>query len=131
MYIYIIFQSKKLKRSHNSQNTRNQDFSYFFFWIEGSGSGSIPLTNGSGSGSRRPKNKRIRNVTQSYKNIYRCGEQQRYIISSVGDPLHSVRIRIRTLTDGSRSVPLANGSGWPKNMRILLDRIPNNNYNIH
>jgi hypothetical protein len=50
--------------SQESQNSRNQDFSYYFCMIEGSGSeagsGSIPLTSGSGSGSGRPKNMWIR-----------------------------------------------------------------------
>jgi hypothetical protein len=50
----------KIKRQKESQNSRNQGFSYYFrMMIEGSGSrggsgsGSIPLTSGSGSG--RPK----------------------------------------------------------------------------
>jgi hypothetical protein len=56
MYIYIIFQRKNLKES---QNSRNQGFSYYFcMMIEGFGAGSIPLTSGSGSG--RPKNMWIR-----------------------------------------------------------------------
>ncbi len=54
------FKDKKLKES---QNSRNQGFSYYFCMIiEGSGSragsGSIPLT--PGSGSLRPKNMWIR-----------------------------------------------------------------------
>jgi hypothetical protein len=53
------FKDKKSKK--NSQNSKNQGFSYnFCLMIEGSGSGSIPLTNGSGFGSRRPKNMWIR-----------------------------------------------------------------------
>jgi hypothetical protein len=57
----------KDKSQKESQNSRNQGFSYYFcMMIEGSGSGSragsgsgsIPLT--SGSGSRRPKNTWIR-----------------------------------------------------------------------
>jgi hypothetical protein len=53
----------KIKSQKESQNRRNQGFSYnFCMMIEGSGagseSGSIPLT--SGSGSRRPKNMWIR-----------------------------------------------------------------------
>ncbi len=49
----------KIKSQKESQNSRNQGFSYFFcMMIEGSGSGSIPLTSGSGSG--RPKNMWIR-----------------------------------------------------------------------
>jgi hypothetical protein len=52
----------KIKSQKESQNSRNQGFSYYFcMMIGGSGSGagskSIPLTNGSGSGSRRPKNR--------------------------------------------------------------------------
>ncbi len=69
----------KIKSQKESQNSRNQGFSYYFcMMIEGSGSGSkagsgsIPLTSGSGSG--RPKNIwiriririRIRNTVQSY-----------------------------------------------------------------
>jgi hypothetical protein len=53
--------SFKIKSKKESQNSRNQGFSYYFCMIiEGSGSGaaSIPLTNGSGSG--RPKNMWIR-----------------------------------------------------------------------
>ncbi len=47
----------KIKSQKESQNSRNQGFSYYFcMMIEGSG--SIPLTNG--SGSRRPKNLWIR-----------------------------------------------------------------------
>ncbi len=49
----------KIKIQKESQNRRNQGFSYYFsMMIEGSGSGSIPLT--SGSGSWRPKNTWIR-----------------------------------------------------------------------
>ncbi len=40
-----------IKSQKESQNSRNQGFSYYFcMMIEGSGSGSIPLTNGSGPG---------------------------------------------------------------------------------
>jgi hypothetical protein len=50
-----------IKIQKESQNIRNQGFSYYFYMmIEGSGSGagsgSIPLTSGSGSESWRPKN---------------------------------------------------------------------------
>jgi hypothetical protein len=49
----------KIKGQKESQNIRNQGFSYYFcMMIEGSGSSSIPLT--SGSGSWRPKSMRIR-----------------------------------------------------------------------
>jgi hypothetical protein len=51
----------KDKKSKNTQNSRNQSFSYYFCMMtEGSGSesGSTLLTNGSGSG--RPKNMWIR-----------------------------------------------------------------------
>ncbi len=49
----------KIKSQKESQNRRNQGFSYYFcMMIEGSGSGSIPRTSGSGSG--RPKNMWIR-----------------------------------------------------------------------
>jgi hypothetical protein len=48
-----------IKSQKESQNSRNQGFSYYFCtMIEGSGSGSIPPT--SGSGSERPKNMWIR-----------------------------------------------------------------------
>ncbi len=57
----------KIESQKESQNSRNQGFSYYFcMMIEGSGSrsragsGSIPLTSGSGSGSGRPKNMWIR-----------------------------------------------------------------------
>jgi hypothetical protein len=39
----------KIKSQKESQNSRNQSFSYYFCMVvEGSGSGSIPLTTGSG-----------------------------------------------------------------------------------
>jgi hypothetical protein len=58
------------KSQKESQNRRNQGFSYYFcILIEGSGSGSIPLTSGSGSG--RPKNMRIRNTGEDYTEILR------------------------------------------------------------
>ncbi len=87
----------KIKIQKESQNGRNQGFSYYFcMMIEGSGSGSIrqrygsgscsgsgsfyhhakivPLINGSGSGSWRPTNTwirwiriRIRNTGPSYR----------------------------------------------------------------
>ncbi len=51
----------KIKSQKESQNRRNQVFSFYFcMMIEWSGSGSIPLTSGSGSGSWRPKNMWIR-----------------------------------------------------------------------
>ncbi len=56
-----------MKSQKESQNSRNQGFSYYFcMMIEGSGSGSragsgsIPLISGSGYGSWRPKNMWIR-----------------------------------------------------------------------
>jgi hypothetical protein len=61
----------KIKIQKESQNSRNQGFSYFFCIIiegsgsrAGSGSESKPLTSESGSGSWRPKNTwiRIRNT---------------------------------------------------------------------
>ncbi len=87
-YITSFFRDKCQKES---QNSRNQGFSYYFcMMIEGSGSGSragsgsgsIPLTSGYGSGFRRPKNVwirwiririwiRIRNtVRYSYRHCY-------------------------------------------------------------
>ncbi len=62
-----------IKRQKESQNRRNQGFSYYFcMMIEGAGSGSIPLTSGSGSGSRSPKNMwiRIRNTLIFLNNSY-------------------------------------------------------------
>ncbi len=57
------------KHCLQSQNSRNQGFSYYFcLMIEGSGSGSIPPTRRSGSGSRRPKNIWIRRNTGWKKN---------------------------------------------------------------
>jgi hypothetical protein len=55
----------KIKSQKESQNSRIQDFSYYFgMMIEvsgpGSGSGCIPVTSGSGSG--RPRNTWIRNT---------------------------------------------------------------------
>ncbi len=47
----------KKKSQKESQNSRNQGFSYYFCMMT-EGSGSKPLTNGSGSG--RPKNRWIR-----------------------------------------------------------------------
>ncbi len=58
-----------IKIQKESQNSRNQGFSYYFCMIiegsgsgsrAGSGSGSMPLTSGSGSGSWRSKNMWIR-----------------------------------------------------------------------
>jgi hypothetical protein len=51
----------KIKSQKESQNRRNQGFSYYFcMMIEGFGSGSIHLTSGSEPGSGRPKNMWIR-----------------------------------------------------------------------
>ncbi len=53
------------------ENSRNQDFSYYFCLIK-EGSGSVHLTNGSGSESRWPRNKRIRiwiQVAQKQKDL--------------------------------------------------------------
>ncbi len=55
------FTSFLIKSQKDSQNSRNQGFSYYFCMMieeSRSESGSIPLTNG--SGSRRPKNMWIR-----------------------------------------------------------------------
>ncbi len=107
----------KIKSQKESQNRRNQGYSYYFcMMIEGSG--SIPLTSGSGSGSRRPKNKWIRWIriwirnTGSHKTVwlkvfyYFCLLIEGY---------------------GSGSITLANGSGSgrPKNMSIRWIRIRN------
>jgi hypothetical protein len=68
----------KIKSQKESQNGRNQGFSYYFcMMIEGSGSragsgsGSIPLTSGSGSGSGRPKNVWIRWIRIRIRNTAR------------------------------------------------------------
>jgi hypothetical protein len=76
-FCLLLFEGKftsflKEQFKKESQNCRNQDFSYYFcLLIEGSGSGSIryrvPLTNGSGSGSR-PKNLRIRRIRIRIRN---------------------------------------------------------------
>jgi hypothetical protein len=66
-YSLYLHHFSKIKSQKESQNSRNQGFSYYFcMMIKGSGSGSragsesgsIPLTSGSGSG--RPKNMWIR-----------------------------------------------------------------------
>ena len=55
----------KIKSQKESQNSRNQGFSYYFcMMIEGTGSGSIPLTSGSG----RPKNMWIQWIRKTGKN---------------------------------------------------------------
>ncbi len=57
----------KIKSQKESQNSRNQGFSYYFcMMVEGSGSGSIPLTSGSGSG--RPQNMWIRGIRIQIRN---------------------------------------------------------------
>jgi hypothetical protein len=59
-----LYHFSKIKSQKESQNSRNQGFSYYFcMMIEGSGTGSIPLTNESGSG--RPKNMWIRIRTRN------------------------------------------------------------------
>jgi hypothetical protein len=57
----------KIKSQKESQNRRNQGFSYYFCMMVEE-SGSIPLTSGSGSGTGRPKNRwiRIRNTGLFY-----------------------------------------------------------------
>jgi hypothetical protein len=71
-----------------SQNSRNEDFSYYFCMIEGSasGAGSVPLTNG--SGSVMPKNLwiRIRNTKSekgeiSTKKVKTVGVLHMFVIS--------------------------------------------------
>ncbi len=65
-FFYLLHHFSKIKSQKESQNSRNQGFSYYFcMMIEGSGSvsGSIPLTNASGSG--KPKNKWIRNTAEN------------------------------------------------------------------
>jgi hypothetical protein len=66
----------KIKSQQESQNSRNQGFSYYFcMMIEGSGagSGSITLTDGSGSG--RPENMWIRIRSR----IRNTGEYRTYL----------------------------------------------------
>jgi hypothetical protein len=53
-----LYHFSKIKSQKESQNGRNQGFSYYFcMMIEGAGagSGSIPPTSGSGSGAGRSK----------------------------------------------------------------------------
>jgi hypothetical protein len=51
-YYFLKVHLHHFSKIKESQNSRNQGFSYYFCkMIEGSGSGSIPLTRGSGSGS--------------------------------------------------------------------------------
>ncbi len=57
-----------IKSQKESQNSRNQGFSYYFCMVEGSG--SIPLTSGSGSG--RPKTCGSGSATLFFLNP-RCG----------------------------------------------------------
>ncbi len=86
----------KINIQKESQNRRNQGFSYYFcMMIAGSGSGSIPLTSGSGSGSWRPKNTwiriririRIRNTTKNLNEIVRSWIRLQDIVhkTSTGD----------------------------------------------
>ncbi len=59
----------KMKSQKESQNSKNQGFSYYFcMMIEGSGSRSIPLTSGSGSG--RPKIMWIRWIRNTATKAY-------------------------------------------------------------
>ncbi len=97
----------KIKSQKESQNSKNQRFSYYFRMIiegsgsgsrAGSGSGSIPLTSGSGSGSRRPKNMwiriRIRNTAGSLVKITGYGFTfvffQRFFIEKLPRPVQIV-----------------------------------------
>ncbi len=71
----------KIKSQKESQNSRNQGFSYYFcMMIEGSG--SIPLTSGSRSGSGRPQNMwiwgiRIRNTVINNIKILNTFQKER------------------------------------------------------
>ncbi len=77
-YIYIIFLRWKVIKE--SQNSRNQGFSYYLcLMIEGSG--SVDLTNG--SGSRRPKNIRSPNTDPNT-----CYTLHWLLLNSVADPWH-------------------------------------------
>ncbi len=68
----------KIKSQKESQNSRNQGFSYYFcMMIEGSGSGSIPVTSGSGFGSGRPKNMWIRWIRIRIRNTGRKAHERR------------------------------------------------------
>ncbi len=61
----------KIKSQKESQNSRNQGFSYYFCMIiegSGSGSGSIPLTSGSRSG--RPKSMWIRWIRNTGPDVF-------------------------------------------------------------
>jgi hypothetical protein len=85
----------KDKKSKESQNSRNQGFSYHFCMMkEGSGSGStsgsgsrsIPRTSGSGSG--RPKNMWIRwiRIRNTASNPNNCFTSESWALSSLGRP---------------------------------------------
>ncbi len=83
----------KIKIQKESQNSRNQGFSYYFCMIiEGSGSGSRagsgskPLTSGSGSGSWRPKNTWIRWIRIRIRNI----GYNSHLVSEEGDIISSL-----------------------------------------
>ncbi len=65
----------KIKSQKESQNSRNQGFSYYFcMMIEGSG--SIPLT--SGSGSQRIKNMWIRNTAWMASSVENAASRPRW-----------------------------------------------------
>ncbi len=94
-HTFTVHHISKIKNQKESQNSRNQGFSYYFcMMIEGSrsgvGSGLIPLT--SGSGSRRPKNMWIRNTvphiwlcTRSHLNFLIYQENLFLFFISVGE----------------------------------------------
>ncbi len=88
----------KIKSQKESQNSRNQGFSYYFcVIIEGSGSesGSIPLTSGSGSGSWRPKNMWIRiRIRNTGDRISFARDFEVNILHSTKCRLFSLRIRV-------------------------------------
>ncbi len=108
----------KIKIQKESQNRRNQGFSYYFCTMiegsgsgyrAGSGSGFMPLTSGSGSGSWRPKNTwirwiririRIRN-TASFYTDWDIGEHFLYWTLKINwRPLAFFRFRVRGLEFG-------------------------------
>jgi hypothetical protein len=88
-----------IKSQIESQNSRNQGFSYYFCMMtEGSGSGSIPLTDGSGSGTRRPKNMwirwiRIRNTGLNHLLVFRIRTRLLHMCPDLG----THKLGLRTL----------------------------------
>jgi hypothetical protein len=86
----------KIKSHKKSQNSRNQEFSYYFSLMK-EGSGSVPLTNGAGSG--RPKITRIPDgIHNTCVRFYFCqfhGVRIRHANADPGEANQYGSIRIR------------------------------------